>query len=208
MFTKAFVAYNVLATVSAGAVLHRQLGTHEAYRFRLVANVVGADLVPSVQGNGVIANPYGCAGPLNIATDIGGTPWYFNSTANGLLVPGHWGGYETFSGVVVTPGGSATMPSKNRLEVGCNQTTTGLGFVVDPDNTVPHLVYGDGAWMACPGEVLGDDYSIRVSYKKAGQSTLEGCADIELWPVCADDVEAEPFEGARTMTCLSDWTWG
>ena len=200
MFAKAFATYNILATVSA-ALLLRQSGTHEAYRFRLVANVVGADISPSVQGNGVAFNPYGCFGPLNVATDVGGTPWYFNGSSSGVVLPGHWGGYETFAGMVVTPN-----DNKNRVEVGCNQTTPGLRFVAgDP---VPHLSYEDGAWMACPGKVLGDNYSIRLSYKKAGQSTLEGCADVELWPVCADDLESEPFEGAQMVTCLSDWTWG
>ncbi|KAF2964709.1 hypothetical protein GQX73_g8862 [Xylaria multiplex] len=205
MFVKAFAAYNLLTTVSA-ALLHRQSGaTHEAYQFRLVANVVGADLSPSVQGNGVAFNPYGCRGPLHVATKVGGIPWYFNGTANALVNLGHWGGYETYAGVIVTPGGTATMPSNNRVEVGCNQTTPELRFSND---AVPHLTYGDGAWMACPGEVLGDDYSIRLTYKKPGQLTLEGCADIELWPVCADDLEPEPFEGAQMVTCLSDWTWG
>ncbi|KAI1365168.1 hypothetical protein F5Y08DRAFT_304637 [Xylaria arbuscula] len=207
MFTKAFIAYNILATTSA-TLLSRQSTTHEAYRFRLVANVIGADISPSVQGNGVAFNPYGCVGPLNVASNAGGTPWYFNATSSSVVLPGHWGGYETFAGVVVTPGGN------NRVEVGCNQTTPG-GFRFDvatdgmnDDDLVPHLSYGDGAWMACPGAVLGDDFSIRLSYKEAGQSTLEGCADVELWPVCADDLEPELFEGAQLVTCLSDWTWG
>ncbi|KAI0547072.1 hypothetical protein F4679DRAFT_555738 [Xylaria curta] len=206
MFAKAFVTYNVLATASA-ALLHRQSGTHEAYRFRLVANVIGADISPSVQGNGVIFDPRGCVGPINIASNLGGSPFYFNGTSNGVVLPGHWGGYEASAGLVVTPGGSATVPSNNRVEVRCNQTTP-LGFAVEAGDPVPHLLYGDGAWMACPGEVLGDDYSIRLSYKKAGQITLKGCADIELWPVCADDVETELFNGAQKVTCLSEWTWG
>ncbi|KAK7753162.1 hypothetical protein SLS62_004895 [Diatrype stigma] len=95
---------------------------------------------------------------------------------------------------VVAPGGTATVPSTNTVNVCCPTSAGGSGVIGSSGFTIASngtsaasagiLNFVGGGWMACQGGVLGvnDDYNV-LSFIKDGQRPILGCQDIELIPV-------------------------
>lgn len=139
--------------------------------FRLSANVIGLDLNPSLQGQELtyVSN-------ADCQTDILFAPAGQGST---FYTTGEMVGVDHFSddsspgaGMIVTPGGTATVPSSNAVELQCLASTTGVSV------TSAGLQYKGGSWMACPR-----DGAVVLSFKQAGQRTLASCGDVQLLPI-------------------------
>lgn len=147
----------------------------------------GAILTLTHPGNGTVFT----GGTNNQTVSIASGGGFGNGTSASFScssgAPGQW---------VVTPGGTATEPSQNTVNVCCPTTGGGAGGVIgssgftiasngtsaSSSGSILHFV--GGGWMACQGGVLGvdDDYNV-LSFKKDGQRPILGCQDIELVPV-------------------------
>ncbi|KAI3552324.1 hypothetical protein CMEL01_02556 [Colletotrichum melonis] len=166
MFAQTLIQTTLLAAVATAASLPvRQTTT----TFRLAANVTNFDLTPSIQGQELTyISTADCT--ANVVFGPAGQGAEFYATGNTVNVA-HLSGDDSSpsAGLIVTPGGTATVPSLNTVQLQCGAGTSGVG-VVDGS-----LQFEDGFWMACPR-----NDSVVLSFKKAGQRTLLGCADVQL----------------------------
>ncbi|KAK1508382.1 hypothetical protein CTAM01_02168 [Colletotrichum tamarilloi] len=166
MFAQTLIQTTLLAAVATAASLPvRQTTT----TFRLAANVTNFDLTPSIQGQELTyISTADCT--ANVVFGPAGQGAEFYATGNTVNVA-HLSGDDSspLAGLIVTPGGTATVPSLNTVQLQCGAGTSGVG-VVDGS-----LQFEDGFWMACPR-----NDSVVLSFKKAGQRTLLGCADVQL----------------------------
>jgi len=137
--------------------------------FKLSINVTDFDLTPSVQGQEVsVQSDTGFAflvqpGSGAIFSDT--TPNSIDTDATGETTHIH-----------ITPGGSATVPSVNVVTFTTDPGTQDVAF--DENGA---LDFEGGVFTACPASVLqkdGDD--VLISFKKPGQRTLLGCANVQL----------------------------
>ena len=137
--------------------------------FILAVNVTNFDLTPSVQDMQLSIDPNTNNAYL-VPKGQGTTFTDENNGINGFDAAGE----DTH--MVITPGGTATVPSVNVVTFTTGAGTQGVG--------VPNgqLSYEDGTFTACPASVLqqdGDD--ILINFRSAGQRTLAGCANIILY---------------------------
>lgn len=142
--------------------------------FRLSANVTGLDITPSLQGQELTYATYvsdaGCQADIVFGPAGQGATFY---TTGDMVGVHHFSDSSSpGAGMVVTPGGTATVPSSNVVELQCSASTTGVSV------TSAGLQYGGGAWMACPR-----DGAVVLSFKQAGQRTILGCGDVQLLPI-------------------------
>ncbi|KAF4922181.1 hypothetical protein CGCVW01_v005467 [Colletotrichum viniferum] len=159
------------ATVLAAAATAASIPARSTASFRLAANVTGLDLNPSVQGQELTYIPNDdCVAPIYFAAPGSGATFY--TTDQNVGVVNFNGGSSPGAGMIVTPGGTATVPSSNVVELQCSASTTGVTV------GATGLQYDGGAWMACPR-----DGAIVLSFKQAGQRTLASCADVQLLPI-------------------------
>ncbi|KAL0941130.1 uncharacterized protein CTRU02_203893 [Colletotrichum truncatum] len=139
--------------------------------FRLRANVKGFDLTPSLQGQELSYTPNAdCIADITFAPAGQGSLFY--TTGDTVKVFHFSDDSSPSAGLIVTPGGTATVPSLNIVQLQCQAGTTGVTV------TTEGLQYQGGAWMAC-----FRDGAIVLSFKQAGQRTLLGCADVEVLPI-------------------------
>ncbi|OHE92519.1 hypothetical protein CORC01_12168 [Colletotrichum orchidophilum] len=174
MFTQALVKTILLAAVATAASLPVRQTTIPT--FRLAANVTNFDLTPSIQGQELSYTPNADCEANAIFVPAGqGAEFY---TTGSTVDVAHFSGDEASSaaGLIVTPGGTATVPSLNTVQLQCQAATSGV-TVADGS-----LQFQDGFWMACPR-----NGSVALSFKEAGQRTLLGCADVQLLSI-SDDV--------------------
>ncbi|KAF2714371.1 hypothetical protein K504DRAFT_486303 [Pleomassaria siparia CBS 279.74] len=104
------------------------------------------------------------------------------------------------SGIVVTPGGTATIPSSNTVDLSAGTATAGVS-IGDDAGDIPTLLFHGGSFTACLASTLNaDDASdpdeIVLNFVADGQRVLQGCATVQLISVCSgagagqDDVGA------------------
>ncbi|GKT47073.1 uncharacterized protein ColSpa_07254 [Colletotrichum spaethianum] len=167
MFTQTLLKTALLAAAATAASLPARTTTSS---FRIAANVTNFDLPTSLQGQELTYAPNAnCKADIIFAPAGKGAVFY---AAEDTVNVAHFSvGDETspLAGLVVTPGGTATVPSLNTVQLQCETGTS--GFV----STNEGLRFEDGYWMACPR-----DGSVVLSFKSAGQRTLAGCADVQL----------------------------
>ncbi|KXH42933.1 hypothetical protein CNYM01_12973 [Colletotrichum nymphaeae SA-01] len=166
MFAQTLIQTTLLAAAATAASLPVRQTTPT---FRLAANVTNFDLTPSIQGQELTyISTADCA--ANAVFGPAGQGAEFYATGNTVNVV-HLSGDDSSpsAGLIVTPGGTATVPSLNTVQLQCGAGTSGVGVVDDS------LQFEDGFWMACPR-----NGSVVLSFKKAGQRTLLGCADVQL----------------------------
>ncbi|KAK1639938.1 hypothetical protein BDP81DRAFT_185535 [Colletotrichum phormii] len=169
MFAQALVKTTLLAAVATAASLPVRQTTPT---FRLAANVTNFDLTPSIQGQELTYTPTpDCAANVVFGPAGQGAEFYASgSTVNVAHLSAE--DSSPSAGFIVTPGGTATVPSLNTVQLQRGAGTSGVE-VVDGS-----LQFEDGFWMACPR-----NGSVVLSFKKAGQRTLLGCADVQLLSV-------------------------
>ncbi|KAK2614642.1 hypothetical protein N8I77_001449 [Diaporthe amygdali] len=157
------------AAATAASIPVRSTSIPDA--FRLSATVTGLDLNPSLQGQELtyVSNA-DCQANIVFAPAGEGATFY---TTGEIVGVNHFSDDSSpGAGMIVTPGGTATVPSSNVVELQCSASTTGVSVTSDG------LQYLGGAWMACPR-----DGAVVLSFKQAGQRTLASCADVQLLPI-------------------------
>lgn len=84
-------------------------------------------------------------------------------------------------GLRISPGGSATVPSNNVLQIIEGNGTEGVGV-----GEIPLLGYEGGKFMACSAEKEGGmgDKEVVIRYASEGQRVFEGCMEMELVVRC------------------------
>jgi hypothetical protein len=205
--TKTMKAIPLLVSLATAATLPRRQTTTTSETFRLVANVTGLDTVPTMQGRELTYNLTSPCHANLILAPAGqtGAGFYTTSSTTGVA---HLPDSNSPAGLVVQPGGTATVPSLNIVQAVCADDAGTQGVVVAPAAGLGWgLWYETGSWMACPASAwdvqaqLGGD-AVVLSYKQAGQRTILGCADVDLYPVC-DSEEAADVDGIHDVTCAS-----
>lgn len=171
MFVETLFKATVLAAAAAAASIPVR-STSSPDAFRLSATVNGLDLNPSLQGQELtyVSNA-DCQANIVFAPAGQGATFY----TTGEMVGVHHFSDDSSpgAGMIVTPGGTATVPSSNVVELQCSASTTGVSV------TSSGLQYAGGAWMACPR----DDGTVVLSFKQAGQRTVASCGDVQLLPI-------------------------
>ena len=135
--------------------------------FKLVANVISFDLTPSIQGYELSVNS--STGYAYLTEP--GTGATFTQTSTGIDTDVT--GQTTH--MLITPGGTATVPSDNEVVFTSGEGTTG----VDIEGGL--LAYQNGGFTACPaGFLVQGNNNVLINYRKAGQRFFYGCANITL----------------------------
>lgn len=83
------------------------------------------------------------------------------------------------TGMVITPGGTATVPNGKPVELVNNNGTTGVTITSNASG-IPTLFYDGGRFQACT-----DEQGTFLSFIAAGQRQLADCAPVELVSVCS-----------------------
>ncbi|KAF2091003.1 hypothetical protein K490DRAFT_62334 [Saccharata proteae CBS 121410] len=208
MFTthlKSLAALALSMSLANAAPVSSNCPTTEAKTFKLVANVTAFDLTPSIQNHEISLSHYGAGEDYAVLTAPGsGFLFYANGTtadfaANTETIVSDQNAYPY--GMIITPGGTATVPSTNAVDVNVGDGTRGV--YIDTSTGTPTLAFENGSFAACPASVLqrqGDE--ILLSFRQAGQRTLAGCADVDLVAYCASG-DADGDEFAVETTCVA-----
>ncbi|KAI5921946.1 hypothetical protein F4810DRAFT_675750 [Camillea tinctor] len=169
------------ASTSAAAVaLPRAPTEGSSTTFRLSANVTRFDLSPSVQGQQLSLLVTGDDCALDLALLPRGNDFY-QTPRDTLAVVSDSGEM----GVVVTPGGTATVPSLNTVQARCGDASPGVAVAPDANAAgAVDLQFENGGWMACPREEGSETVVLR--FRANGQRILAGCADVQLLPLCEE----------------------
>ncbi|KAI1502415.1 hypothetical protein F5X99DRAFT_408147 [Biscogniauxia marginata] len=188
LFTTIFAA-----SASAGVLPRAQ----QSNTFRLEVNVLNYDLTPSINGARVgFQMTDACLSDLLVEEGDGSI--FYQSKATVLSPEANGPGSES-AGIIVTPGGTATVPSRRYVQVECGNSTQGVQLEWIRETETSRLQYEAGTWMACPA--LDNESRIGIVYRRAGQRTLQGCAEVELLSIC-DSTGGNP-EGSEPMNCKS-----
>ena len=153
----AFKALALLAVVASAS----------ASSFKLKAHVTDNDLTPSIEGQ-------------EMSVQLNNGIAYLAQPGSGATFSDVWDSIDTDATGVTThihiaPGGTATVPSTNVIVFDTEQGTQGVSVATG------QLAYANGAFTACPANILGQDSdNVLISFKSGGQRTLFGCADIIL----------------------------
>lgn len=93
-------------------------------------------------------------------------------------------------GIMIFPGGTATIPNGAPVELVVNNATTNVKIVPN-EAGVPLLWYNDGAFQACAGQ----DDEIFLSYIAPGQRRLADCAAVDLIAACSGTGNGQEMVG-------------
>ncbi|PSN68651.1 hypothetical protein BS50DRAFT_571871 [Corynespora cassiicola Philippines] len=110
------------------------------------------------------------------------------------------------TGIVITPGGTATVPSLNTINLVPEISTHGVE-ISNNEQGIPTLQYQGGGFMACRASFLDpeaqnpDDFVL--SYRKDGQRRFADCAEVVLISNCrgGGDVGGSPLGEPVTVGC-------
>ncbi|WYZ39554.1 hypothetical protein EsH8_III_001468 [Colletotrichum jinshuiense] len=150
--------------------------------FRLWANMTYPDLPPDfgpyVQGQELsyVSNTECLADVVLVPAGLGS----IFRTNNDTVGVAHLGDDSSPSaGMVITPGGTATVPSGKTVELKCSAGTPGVFLTVDgleyPKEGGPK---GAGGFMACKRT-----NAVELSFFRWGQRPLLGCTVVQLLPI-------------------------
>ncbi|KAI0600087.1 hypothetical protein F4775DRAFT_91261 [Biscogniauxia sp. FL1348] len=163
----------------------------ETNTFRLAVGAMKNDLTPSINRAYVGFQTTGDCQAELVAERGAGTLFY---QSKGKVLAVDSNGLSS-AGIVVTPGGSATVPSNRLVGLQCDNGTSGVQIRQTPSAVTFELDFEGGVWMACPA-TDGTD-RIGIIYRKSSQRSLEGCAEVKLFSSCED---GSP-EGSESVGC-------
>ncbi|KAI5922561.1 hypothetical protein F4810DRAFT_257090 [Camillea tinctor] len=183
---------NVFITALAAASVSTALETNA---FRLVVGVVDHDLNPSLNGAMLGWETTGdCLAELVVKADDYTPATFYQSEGT---VSAYDAEGPSSAGIIVTPGGTATVPSSKPVELKCGDGTPGVTIRQTPYAVTYELDFEDGVWMACPSPDNAE--RIAITYRNQGQRTIEGCAEVKLFVMC--DPNSGKLEGSETVGC-------
>ncbi|KAJ0336794.1 hypothetical protein COL154_013286 [Colletotrichum chrysophilum] len=179
MIMKIFIQATVIvAAVTAAHVPVRRADIPNG--FHLWANMTYPDLPPEfgpdVQGQELsYVSKADCLAEIVLAPAGQGSIFRTNDDTVGVA---HLGDESSPSaGMVITPGGTATVPSPNTVELSCSGGTHGV--IVTADGLgYPKEASPNGGFMACKRE-----NAVALSFFRAGQRPLLGCSVVQLLPI-------------------------
>jgi hypothetical protein len=102
------------------------------------------------------------------------------------------------TGMVITPGGTATISSGKPVELVNNNGTAGVDILQNASG-LPALSYANGRFQACV-----DGEGIFLSHIAAGQRQLVDCASVELIAVCSSTGLGSPLTGQLGQPVIVD----
>ncbi|OHE98334.1 hypothetical protein CORC01_06330 [Colletotrichum orchidophilum] len=150
--------------------------------FRLWANMTYPDLPPDfgpyVQGQELsYVSQSACSADVVLVPAGQGALF---QTKNDTVGVAHLGDDSSpFAGMIVTPGGTASVPNDNTVELKCSSATPGIFVTADgleyPKEGGPR---GAGGFMACKRED-----AVVLSFFRWGQRPLIGCTVVQLLPI-------------------------
>lgn len=100
------------------------------------------------------------------------------------------------TGLIVTPGGSSTVPSNNRIDLADRSATRGVAVGKAADGS-PALGYKEGRWQAC----LVEDQEIILRYVGKGQRVFEDCMEAVLQARCMGPGHGGEIGPAQEIEC-------
>ncbi|KAI1499119.1 hypothetical protein F5X99DRAFT_411441 [Biscogniauxia marginata] len=193
-----FLASIISASASA-ALLQWMPGMDISNTFRLSVNVTRLDLTPTVQGMEVGYNTAGeCLANLVLSNPEEGAIFYETGNTVRITELTNTVGEYIGVGIIGTPGCTATVPSLKTVQVQYENGTEGVQVAYDDGSGVAGLEHQSCVWMECPSE---DGDFVVLIFKQGGQSTLAGCANVQLLPLCDSSQDAP--EGSISTKCLT-----
>jgi hypothetical protein len=179
-FFTMFSSLVVLSVAVAGALASPV--ARASGNFRLQAHVTRNDLSPSVDGLFVRLDNSKSIAILDSAPTAVGDVFFQTGSGSATTIETNAPTGSSEHGMVITPGGTATVPSENIITLLPNNAGTS-GVSIDASGK---LAFQNGAFMACPPATIGAAGSeVVLSFKKAGQRSIAGCADVDIVSVAA-----------------------
>ncbi|GJC87915.1 hypothetical protein ColLi_10753 [Colletotrichum liriopes] len=181
MIMQILIKFTVLAVAATAADMPTR-STDTLNGFRLWANMTYPDLPPefgpNVQGQelGYVSNTE-CLADVILVPAGHGSIFRTNGDTVGVA---HLGDSSSSSaGMIITPGGTASVPTDNSVELKCSAGTPGVFLTADgleyPKEGGPK---GAGGFMACKRE-----NALVLSFFRWGQRPLIGCTVVQLLPI-------------------------
>ncbi|KAI0599745.1 hypothetical protein F4775DRAFT_549667 [Biscogniauxia sp. FL1348] len=189
LFTTSLLTTSLIAASSAAVLPRAPSELSSSTTFRLSINVTRFDPTPSLQGQHIgYSSSSPCLADLIVVPDPSAAAVFYQTTTTTVNLA------HNDSGLVVSPGGTATVPSLNTVQLRCGPGTPGVAVAGSGA-----LQYAGGEWMACPRDETGD---VVLRFRQPGQRTLAGCADVQLLPVC-EAAELPPPQDAVETACYT-----
>ncbi|CCF41067.1 hypothetical protein CH063_02507 [Colletotrichum higginsianum] len=184
MIMKILIKATVLAVAATAAKIPARCTDNTPDGFRLWANMtypdVPPDFGPYVQGQelGYVLHSTECLADVILVPAGHGSVFRTDGDTVGVARLGVDDNRPS-AGVVVTPGGTATVPSGRPVELRCSGGTPGI-FLTDygleyPEEAGPP---GAGGFMACK-----TGSGVVLSFFRWGQRPLLGCTVVQLLPI-------------------------
>jgi hypothetical protein len=175
-----FSSLVVLSVAIAGALASPV--ARASGNFRLQAHVTRGDLSPSVDGLFVRLDNSKSIAILDSAPTAVGDIFFQSGSGSATTIETNAPTGSSLHGMVITPGGTATVPSNNVVTLLPNNAGT-PGVSIDASGK---LAFEGGSFMACPpGKIGAAGSEVVLSFKQAGQRTLAVCADVDIVSVAA-----------------------
>ncbi|KAF2649052.1 hypothetical protein K491DRAFT_722018 [Lophiostoma macrostomum CBS 122681] len=194
MLHKLFTLATALSVATAAPTLKSR---GEGNAFSLITTVTNAPSAVDVLNTGIWALRHNPDGYATLVPRVSGAVFYqyLNTTANsGAVAIGS-------SGVVITPGGTATVPSDNKVSLVEDQGTYSV-VIHENANGIPVLEYAEGKFQACTAKTLnaaGPNTSpsdIVIGYVQEGQRGFADCVFVEFISGCSGGGQGSDGIGA------------
>ncbi|KAF2191627.1 hypothetical protein K469DRAFT_695794 [Zopfia rhizophila CBS 207.26] len=177
----------------------------------LLTTLATASPNPLVRGEGTTFSPItSISNAPDAVKELNGRIWAISSNADGHAVLVDRNQQSLFhqytsssglpavatadTGIIITPGGSATVPSINTVDLVAGGGTAGVNISLNMQGILT-LQFEGGGFMACRASFLNqnaqnpDDFVL--SYRKEGQRRFADCADVLLISGCAGGPRGE-----------------
>ena len=201
MLSKLFTISAALSVASAAPTLQaRGVGT----TFALITTVTDAPAPVALLNKGIWALRSNADGYATLVDRSQGALFYeyTNSTSNDPSVA------VGSSGIVITPGGTATVPSANKVALVENQATSNV-FIAENSSGIPILEFeysgSDGSFQACTAETLGaegpntSDGDIVLGFVQSGQRPYADCVIVDLISNCVGAGSQQGSDGVGAL---------
>jgi hypothetical protein len=198
-----FTLYTLAAALSVATAAPTLKARGESTSFSLITTVTGAPAAVDVLNTGIWALRHNDDGYATLVPRSEGALFYqYTNSSAAVNFPAIAIGS---SGIVITPGGTATVPSANKVSLVANQATSQV-FIGANANGIPVLKYTSGAtsgkFQACTAKTPNaegpstsvDD--ILVGFVKDGQRRFVDCVFVEFISGCTGAGQGSDEVGA------------
>lgn len=184
MFTSALTTLLALAATSTASSIPRQVRGEFHLRTIVKANDFPVSINDLAIGHVTASET--TANLVVLPRDFSTGSTFFEAGGQAITACGYTGlpGTGVINpGIKITPGGTATVPSLNKVQLNKEEFTPMIVYQGG------RLEYRRGGWMACPLSVLepgNQNETVVISYRMETQRVLQGCANIDIKVVQAE----------------------